>query len=65
MKNFADFLKANKEKIYEHAERNTRRNKNGDAVISREESWFDEDEWDDYYKEVIEFDDSTARSMVR
>lgn len=47
MKNFADFLKANKEKIYEHAEKNTRRNKNGDAVISREEAWFDEDEWDD------------------
>ena len=47
MKNFADFLKANKEKIYEHAERNTQRNKNGEAVISRDDAWFDEDEWDD------------------
>ena len=66
MKNFEEFVKANKQIIFEHAEKSTVRNKNGDAVISRDDPWFYEDEWDEYYKELIARDgNSTARSLVR
>lgn len=65
MKNFAEFVAANKEKLYAHAEANTKRNRNGDAVISRTDSWFNENEWDEYYKELTSRDNSTSRSMVR
>lgn len=53
MKNFSDFVKANKEKIYALAQKNTAYNSNGDAVISRNDSWFYEDEWDADYKELM------------
>ena len=46
MKNFAEFIKAHKEKLYALAEKNTKRNANGDAVISRDDSWFYDDVWD-------------------
>ena len=49
MKNFAEFVAANREKIYKLAEENTKRNSNGDAVISRSDTWFYEDEWDEYF----------------
>ena len=65
MKNFAEFLKVNRSKIYEHAERNTKRNAKGEAVISRDDPWFYEDEWDAYYKELTANDDLPARSVVR
>jgi len=65
MKNFAEFIKANKEKVYAHAEANTKRNAKGDAVISRSDPWFHEDEWDSYYEELVARDNSAARSMVR
>ena len=65
MKDFAEFIKANKEKVYALAEANTKRNSNGDAVISRSDPWFYEDEWDEYYKELTAHDNSTKRSMVR
>lgn len=58
VKNFAEFLKVNKEKIYSHAEKNTPRNSNGDAVIFRDDPWFYEDEWDDYYQHRIIFNRS-------
>ena len=66
MKNFDDFVRANKSAIYAAAEANTKRNANGDAVISRDDPWFYEDEWDDYYKELTARDrNSTAGSLVR
>lgn len=66
MKNFAEFVRNNKKAIYEFTEKNTPRNKNGDAVISKEDPWFYEDEWDEYYKELVEHDrNSTAGSLVR
>lgn len=48
------FIKENREKIYEFTMRNTRTNKNGDAVISRGDPWFYEDEWDEYFKQLIQ-----------
>ena len=66
MKNFEDFVRANKAAIYAAAEANTKRNANGDVVISRDDPWFYEDEWDDYYKELTARDgNSTAGSLVR
>lgn len=44
VKNFAEFVRANKEKIYSQAEKNTKRNAQGHTVISRDDSWFYEDE---------------------
>ena len=66
MKDFDKFVSANKEKLFALAERNTERNENGDAVISRNDPWFYEDEWDDYYKELTALDNnSAAGSLVR
>lgn len=66
MKNFSDFVKSNKTKLYALARENTKYNENGDAVISRDDSWFYEDVWDDDYKELVASDNnSAARSLVR
>lgn len=65
MKDFAEFVKANREKIYARAEANTKYNSKGHAVISRDDPWFYEDEWDDYYKELVARDNSSERSVVR
>ena len=65
MKTFDEFLKANREKIYARAEANTKRNAAGHTVISRDDSWFYEDEWDEYYKELVARDaDSASRGVV-
>lgn len=59
-------LEADKKRWRDFIIRNTERNKNGDAVISKDDPWFYEDEWDDYYKELVERDrNSAAGSMVR
>lgn len=65
MKNFAEFVAAHKEKIYEQAEKNTKRNAQGRTVINRSDSWFYEDEWDEYYKELTTHDNSTQRSSAQ
>ncbi len=66
MKNFSEFVKANKTKLYSLARENTKYNENGDAVISRKNSWFYEDVWEDDYKELVAGDDNSAeRSLVR
>lgn len=48
MKNFSEFVKRNKDLLYSAAEKNTKRNSEGRAVISKDDPWFEEDEWDDY-----------------
>lgn len=65
MKDFAAFIKANREKVYSSADKNTMRNDIGQTVISRDDSWTNEDEWDVYYKELTAYDDSPPRSLVR
>lgn len=47
-KSLSDFIKANKNKIYEDARRNTKLNANGKPTISRNDDWFSEDMWDNY-----------------
>lgn len=65
MKNFAEFLKANRDKVNAQAEANTLRNAKGQTVIERDDPWFAEDEWDVYYKELTARDrDFAARRVV-
>lgn len=64
MKSFEEFVRANKDKLYELAEKNTVRNADGQTVISRDDPGFYEDEWDEDYKELTARDDSAARSVV-
>lgn len=64
MKSFDELLVKHGAKIYELAEKNTVRNADGQTVISRDDPWFYEDEWDEYYKELTARDDSAARSVV-
>lgn len=50
MKDFEEIYRANREKIYALAEANTKRNFAGQTVISRDDPWFYEDEWDEYHE---------------
>jgi hypothetical protein len=49
---FVKFIKQNKEKVYRLAEQNTVRNSKGQIVISKNDPWFHENEWDEYAKAV-------------
>lgn len=62
MKNFSEFVKANKEKIYSLARKNTQYNRNGDAVISRDDPWFYDDVWEYDYKELVARDSVSIRA---
>jgi hypothetical protein len=46
----SNFIKQNKSKIYEQARKNTLLNKEGKAIISKNDDWFYEKEWDEFYK---------------
>jgi hypothetical protein len=50
MKDFKEFLKANKEKIRRMTEANSVRNKDGQIVISKDDPWRKETEWDSLCK---------------
>ena len=64
MKNFNEFVKANKEKLYSLAKSNTKYNENGDAFISRKDSWFYEDEWDKDYERLITREKNSSSGSV-
>lgn len=65
MKDFEKFAAVHKGLMFSLAEKNTRRNENGDAVIEQDDPWFKEDEWDDYYKELTAGGNFPAGSVVR
>lgn len=44
------FVKENKEKIYETARKNTNYNSEGKPTISKNDEWFNENEWDEHFK---------------
>lgn len=50
MTNFNDFIKMNKDKIKKLAEANTIRNKEGVPVITKDDPWREETEWEDEYR---------------
>ena len=51
MVTYTEVIKKNKEKIQKIAEANTIRNQDGLPVISKNDPWRKETEWDDLYKE--------------
>ena len=60
------FLSVDKQKWREFVRKNTLKNHNGDAVISRDDSWFYEDVWDKDFKELMTVNgDSSAGRLVR
>jgi hypothetical protein len=46
MDDFKEFLEKNKEKISKIIESNTKRNENGIPVITKDDPWRQEKEWD-------------------
>lgn len=46
------FIQQNKSKIREVSEKNIIRNKKGMIVLSKNDEWRNENEWDDFYKDV-------------
>lgn len=53
MKDFTKFVAKNKNLLFTFAKKNTAYNSKGQAVISKEDSWFNEDEWDEDFKEPV------------
>ncbi|MDD4666095.1 MAG: hypothetical protein PHC81_06130 [Clostridia bacterium] len=47
---FKDFLKQNKDLIYNLARKNTKLNLENKPMISKDDAWFYEDEWDEHFK---------------
>ena len=52
VKNFAQFVGANKAKLFAFAKQKTEYDAAGRAVITCGDSWRDEDVWDEYYEEL-------------
>lgn len=50
MLTFTEFLDKNREKIIKVAESNTIKNSQGKPIISKNDTWRDEIEWDDLHK---------------
>ncbi len=46
-KDFSSFMAQNREKAYAIANANTPKNKNGKAVITKDDPWRNEHEWDE------------------
>lgn len=49
---FKQFIQDNKEKIYKIAEQNTTYNSDGQATISKDDPYFNEDEWEEHFREL-------------
>ena len=47
-----NFIRANRDRIHAKIEADAKRNDLGQVVISRDDDWFHEDEWDELYVEV-------------
>ncbi len=47
MKNFAEFIKKNKEKAYATAHANVRHDSDGHCLFSRDDPWMNDTRWDD------------------
>ena len=64
---YEHFMKEHGASLFELAKRNTKHNKNGDAVISRDDEWCnpEEDCWDKLYEELEKKDAIATRSVDR
>ena len=52
MSKLAQYLEANKEQAYSFAAANTKYDKQGHPVISKDDEWVNETEWDDLFKQL-------------
>lgn len=50
MSTLAEYLETNKETAYSFATSNTKYNENGRPVISEDDEWVNETEWDDLFQ---------------
>ncbi len=65
VKDFDKFVSKNKALLFSFAEKNTKYDTQGRAVITADDSWRDENEWDEAYKELVASErNSSARSVV-
>ena len=65
MKDFRKFAELHREALFAIAKKNTKYNKDGRAVISKDDPWINETEWDEHYKRLVEDEkDLSSRSMV-
>lgn len=49
---FSDFVSQHREQIHTIADKNCKKNSNGDYVIEKDDPWREEHEWDELYKEL-------------
>ena len=54
--NLHEFIQANRERILLKSEANMKRGENGSVLISRNDDWFHEDEWDKLYEKLSDPD---------
>jgi aspartyl aminopeptidase len=54
MTTYIEFIEKNKEKIRKIAEANTKKNQDGLTVISKDDPWRKETEWDKFYQDLKE-----------
>ncbi|MBR1728182.1 MAG: hypothetical protein IJ728_01460 [Selenomonadaceae bacterium] len=53
MKDFDKFVSKNKATLFSLAEKNTKYDNHGRAVITSNDPWLKEDEWDKEYEELV------------
>lgn len=53
MKSVTEALGISMSELMDYARANTKYNENGDAVISRDDPWFDDDVWEKDYEELM------------
>lgn len=65
VKDFDKFVNKNRVVLFSFAEKNTKYKTQGHAVITADDSWRDESEWDEAYNELIASErNSSARTVV-
>jgi len=52
MSKFTDFIQQNKDRIRKATNSNSQRNLNGIPVISKDDKWREETEWNEMYKDI-------------
>lgn len=52
MSTYTKVIKKNKEKLMDIANINTKKNQDGLTVISKDDPWREETEWDELYKDL-------------
>ena len=52
MTTLSQYLEDNKQKVYDIASKNTQYNTCGRPVISKDDEWYDETEWDELFLDL-------------